>query len=136
MFPESRTLEHRSRKGGRQRLVIHETLKSPRTVVEGLFKVDHLEVLGINSEKGRRNRSMIQETLKVQRITIHKLFEDEFLEVLQVNTTETWVTPYKRYLSDGLLFTNRWEPFSSRLHSPDPHMCKRRSVCPHNGRAS
>jgi len=33
-----------SGKGGRQRSVIQETLKSPRTVVEGLSEVDHLEV--------------------------------------------------------------------------------------------
>jgi len=92
-----------SRKGGRQRLVIQETLKSCRTAVKGLFEVDHFEVLGISSRKGRKHQSMIQETLKVPRITTHELFEDEFLEVLQVNTTETWVPPYKRYLVDGLL---------------------------------
>ncbi|XP_068466247.1 uncharacterized protein [Phaseolus vulgaris] len=62
-----------------------------------------MEVLGIPLGKGRRHQLMIQETLKVPRITIHELFEDEFLEVLQGNTTKTWVTPYKRYLDDGLL---------------------------------
>ena len=46
---------------------------------------------------------MIQETLKVPRITTHGLWEDEFLEVLQVDTAKTWITPYKRYLANGLL---------------------------------
>ncbi|XP_068466354.1 uncharacterized protein [Phaseolus vulgaris] len=46
---------------------------------------------------------MIQETLKVLRITTYGLLGNEFLEVLRVNTTETWITPYKRYLVDGLL---------------------------------
>jgi len=46
---------------------------------------------------------MIQETLKIPKITIHELPEDESFEVLQINTTETWVTPYKCYLVDGLL---------------------------------
>jgi len=48
---------------------------------------------------------MIQETLKVPRITIHELLEDESLKILQIITTDTWVTPYKRYLADGLLPT-------------------------------
>ncbi|XP_068486998.1 uncharacterized protein [Phaseolus vulgaris] len=46
---------------------------------------------------------MTQETLKVPRITTYDLLGDEFLEVLQVDTTETWITPYKRYLANGLL---------------------------------
>ena len=29
--------------------------------------------------------------------------EEESLEVLQVNIVETWITPYQRYLVDGLL---------------------------------
>jgi len=37
------------------------------------------------------------------RITTCGLLGDEFLEVLQVDTTNTWMTPYKRYLDDGLL---------------------------------
>jgi len=46
---------------------------------------------------------MIQETLKVPRITAYGLLGDDFLEVLQVDTTETWITPYQRYLAHGLL---------------------------------
>jgi len=60
-----------SGKGGMQRLVVQETLKSPRTAAKRLSEVDHLEVLKISPEKGRKHQSMIQETLKVPRITIH-----------------------------------------------------------------
>jgi len=80
-------------KGGRQRIVIQETLKSPRTTVEGFSEDNHLEVLRISSGKRRMHRSMIQETLKVLRITTHGLLGDEFLEVLQVITIKTWITP-------------------------------------------
>jgi len=46
---------------------------------------------------------MTQETLKVPRITTYRLLGDEFLEVLQVDTTESWITPYQRYLAYWLL---------------------------------
>ena len=62
-----------SGKGSRQRSVIYETLKSPRTAEEGPTKDNHVEVLGINSGKGKRHRLMTQETLKVPRITTYKL---------------------------------------------------------------
>jgi len=92
-----------SGKGGWERQVIQETLKSPRTAVEGLSEVDHLEVLGTSSRKGRRHRSMIQETLKVPGISTHGLLGDESLEILYVDTIETWITTYKCYLADRLL---------------------------------
>jgi len=62
-----------------------------------------MEVLGISSGKEIRHRSMTQETLKVPRITTYGLLGDEFLEVFQVDSTETWITPYQRYLAYGLL---------------------------------
>jgi len=92
-----------SRKGGRQRSVIQETLKSPRTTAEGITEVSHVEVLGLSSEQGRRHRSLTQETLKVPRITTYGVIEEEFMEVLQVNVVETWMTLYQRYLTHGLL---------------------------------
>jgi len=92
-----------SGKGGRQRSVIQEILKSPRTAEGGPTEVSNMDVLGINSGIERRHCSMTQETLRVPRITTYGLWEDEFLEVLQVDTTETWITPYQRYLADGLL---------------------------------
>jgi len=92
-----------SGKGGRQRLVNQETLKSPRTVEGRTTEVSHVEVLEVSSEKGKRHWSMTQETLKVPRITTYGLLGDEFLGVLQVDTKETWMTHYKCYLVDGLL---------------------------------
>jgi len=94
---------------GRQRLVIQETLKSPRTVEGEPIEVSHMEVLGINSGKERRHRSMNHETLKVPRITTYGLLGDKFLEVLQVDTTKTWITPYQHYLADGLLVVEPME---------------------------
>jgi len=46
---------------------------------------------------------MIQETLKVLRIITHMLLAYELLEFLHVDIAETWITPYKCYLADGLL---------------------------------
>ena len=139
-------------KGVRQRSTIQETLKLSRTTAEGLFEVDHLEVLQISPEKGRKHRLMIRETLKVPRITIHELLEDEPFEVLQVNTIDTWLTPYKRYPANGLLpsepvgqdcqeehgsvYPERWEPILVRLYLPTPHLCKWRPMHPNNVRAS
>jgi len=78
-------------------------LKSPRTTTEGLKEVNHVEVLGVSSEQGKRHRLLTQETLEVPRITTYDVVEDDPLEVLQVNVVETWITPYQRYLADGLL---------------------------------
>jgi len=46
-----------SGKGGRQRSVIQETLRSPRTTAEGLTKVSHVKALVVSSEQRRRHRS-------------------------------------------------------------------------------
>jgi len=43
------------RKEDRQRSIIQETLKSPRTATKGLSEVDYLEVLKISLEKGRKH---------------------------------------------------------------------------------
>ena len=75
-FPREQNLLSKlasSGKRGRQRSVIQETLKSPRTAAKGLSEVDHMEVLKISLDKGRKHRSMIQETMKVPSITIHQV---------------------------------------------------------------
>jgi len=101
-----------SRKGGYQKLLIHETLNSPKITKEGLTEVSHVEVLWVSSGKGKRSRSMIQEILKVLRITTYGSLGDESLEVLHVDTIETWLIPYKRYLVDGLLLV---EPVEAKM---------------------
>jgi len=68
-----------------------------------------VEILGVSLGKGRRNRSLTQETLKVPSVTTYGLLGDEFLEVLQVDTIVTWITPYQRYLTDGLLLAEPTE---------------------------
>ena len=46
---------------------------------------------------------MVQETLKVPRIITCESLEDEHFEVMQVRVEEIYLTPYMRYLADGLL---------------------------------
>ena len=89
-----------SGKGGRQRTVIQETLKTPRA-----FVADHLVLqISKSTEKAARShRSLTQETLRSPRIRVCR---EEKVSVAQVYTThepDTWVTQYKRCLADGLL---------------------------------
>ena len=91
-----------SRKRGRQRSVIQETLKAPRTTEEGAREVQ-AKVLKISFMHGRSHRSLTQETLKVPRIVAYDIPVDELVVVLQVDIAETWITPYQCYLVDGLL---------------------------------
>jgi len=44
----------------------------------------------------------MQDTLKVPRISTYTLLGEESLEILQVDVIETWMTPYQRYLIDGI----------------------------------
>jgi len=90
-----------SGKGGRQRTIIHETLKTPRTfTTENLMGVHQ-----INMSRGgaRRHRSLTQETLKTPRVSTYPVLWKESLQVCLVEGGETWMTPYKRYLADGIL---------------------------------
>ncbi|XP_068504620.1 uncharacterized protein [Phaseolus vulgaris] len=64
--------------------------------------VDLLSKLA-SSRKGGRQRSVIQETLKLPRTAEEEPAEVSPVEILGVDTTETWITPYQRYLADGLL---------------------------------
>ena len=71
----------RSGKGGQQRSVIQETLKSPRTAADGTTKVSHVETLEVNLVKGRRYRSLTQEKLKVPKISIYGLSGDDMIPI-------------------------------------------------------
>ncbi|XP_068504128.1 uncharacterized protein [Phaseolus vulgaris] len=92
-----------SDKGGRQRSVIQETLKSPRTITDGAVEVSHVKTLMVSSVKGRMHRSLIQKMLKVPKLSAYRRRGEDSLEVLHVNVAETWMTPYRRYLVDGIL---------------------------------
>ena len=90
-----------SGKGGRQRTVIQETLKTPRT-----FSADNLVgVHQVNTSRGgtRSHRSLTQETLKTPRISTYPVLGEESLQVCLSEGGETWMTPYKHYLADGIL---------------------------------
>ena len=88
-----------SGKGNNQRSVIHETLKKPR-----MAKVDPTrEVLLINTRDGRSHRSLTQETLKVPRVGACEVLGEEVMTVSSGGTTDTWITPYQRYLADDLV---------------------------------
>jgi len=67
-----------SGKGGRQRSVIQETLKSPRTSVDGAAEVRHVEV---GSVKRRGHKSLTKETLKVPRISVYGLSGEDSLDL-------------------------------------------------------
>jgi len=75
-------------------------LKTPRTTTGCTKEVQQVSVL----EGGRRgHRSLTQETLEVPRVSTYDLPGGESLHVCLVDEGETWMTPYKRYLADGLL---------------------------------
>jgi len=89
-----------SGKGGRQRTVIQETLRTPRTTIGTVAEVHQ-----ISTSKGvkRSHRSLTQETLKMPRISTYTSSREESLHVCLVEGGETWMTLYRRYLAEGIL---------------------------------
>ena len=89
-----------SGKEGRQRTIIQETLRKPRTTTD-----DAAEVQQISTSKNvkRSHRSLTQETLKTPRISTYMLPGEESTQVCLVEGGETWMTPYQRYLAYGIL---------------------------------
>jgi len=59
-----------SGKGGRQRSVIQETLKVPRTTAGCAGEVQQVSIL---EGRGRGHRSLTQETLKVPKVSVYGL---------------------------------------------------------------
>ena len=90
-----------SGKGGRQRTVIQETLKTPQTFTADNWVVVHQ----VNTTRGgaMSHRSLTQETLQTPKIGIYPVLGEEAMQVCLVEGGETWMTPYKRYLTDGIL---------------------------------
>ena len=87
-------------KGGRQRTVIQETLKTPRA-----FVADHQVLQVCKSTEGiaRSHRSLTQETLRAPRVRAHPVKEVNTTRVCAVYQPNTWITPYQRYIADGVL---------------------------------
>jgi len=61
------------------------------------------EVLVVGAQGGRSYRSLTWETLKVPWVVACEALEEEVMTISQGSTTDTWITPYQRYLVDGLL---------------------------------
>ncbi|XP_068466373.1 uncharacterized protein [Phaseolus vulgaris] len=89
-----------SGKGGRQRTVIQETLKTARA-----FVADHQVLQICKSKEGmaRSHKSLSQETLRTPRVRAHPVGEIKMTQVCAVHEPDTWITPYQRYIADGLL---------------------------------
>ena len=92
-----------SGKGGRQRTVIQETLKTPQT-----FVVDNkVGIHQVSTFRGRArsHRSLTQETLRTPNVNTYSisLGEGDPMQVCTIEEGDTWMTPYRRYLADGIL---------------------------------
>ncbi|XP_068478292.1 uncharacterized protein [Phaseolus vulgaris] len=89
-----------SGKGGRQRTVTQETLKTPRA-----FVADHQVLQVCKSMKGmtRSHKSLTQETLRTSRVRAHPVGEAKMTQVCAIHEPDTWITPYQRYMADSVL---------------------------------
>ncbi|XP_068476757.1 uncharacterized protein [Phaseolus vulgaris] len=92
-----------SGKGGRQRTVIQETLKTSRTFVAD----NRVDVLQISAFKGRSrsHRSLTQDTTRAPSISVYPTSPEEKdpMQVCALEEGDTWMMPYKRYIADGIL---------------------------------
>jgi len=90
-------------KGGKQRTVIQETLKTSRKIVAD----NRVDVLHISTTRGkpRSHRSLIQDTTRTPRISTYAASPEgeKCLQVCALEEGDTWMTPYRRYIADGIL---------------------------------
>jgi len=91
-----------SSKGGRQRTVIQETLKAPRKFVAD----NRVNVLHISASKGKpeSHRSLTQETARAPSVSVYSASPTggDLMQVCALEEGDTWMTPYRRYLVDGI----------------------------------
>jgi len=89
-----------SGKGDKQRTVIQETLKTPRTTANNLAEFQQISTLeGVR----RSHRLLTQETIKTPKISVYPVAGEMSSQVYQVESRETWMTPYQHYLTDEVL---------------------------------
>jgi len=92
-----------SGKGGRQRNVIQETLKTPRKFVAD----NRVDVLHVSTTRGklRSHRSLSQDTARASCISTFPTSpeEEKGVQVCALEEGDTWMMPYRRYLADGIL---------------------------------
>ena len=89
-----------SGKGGRQRTVIQEILKTPRA-----FVADHqvLQICRSMERLARSHRSLTQETLRTPRVRAHPVGEAKMTQICAIHEPDIWITPYQRYMADSVL---------------------------------
>ncbi|XP_068503883.1 uncharacterized protein [Phaseolus vulgaris] len=92
-----------SGKGGRQRTVIRDTLKTPRKFVAD----NRVDVLHVSTTRGkpRSHRSLSQDTMRAPCISTYATSpeEEKGVQVCALEEGDTWMTPYRRYLADEIL---------------------------------
>ena len=88
------------KQGSKQRTIIQETLRTPWTTTDNTAEVQQ-----ISTPEGvkRSHRSLTQETLKTPKISMYALSREDSMHVCLIEGTETWMTPYRHYLADGIL---------------------------------
>jgi len=98
-----------SGKRDRQRTVIQETLRTPRTTTDRTTEVQQ-----VSTSEGVKisHWSLTQETLKTPKISAYDLSREELLHVCLIEEGETWMTPYRRYLANRVLLL---EPAEARV---------------------
>ena len=92
-----------SGKGGRQRTVIQETLKMSRKFVAN----NRVDVLHVSTTRGKpkSHQSLIQDTARVASISVYPASpeEEDPMQVYILEEGDIWMTPYRRYIVDGIL---------------------------------
>ena len=51
----------------------------------------------------RSHRSLTQETLRTPRVRAHLVGEVKMMQVCAIHESDTWITPYQRYMADRVL---------------------------------
>ena len=92
-----------SGKGGRQRTVIQEILRTPRKFVAD----NRVDVLHVSTTRGkpRNHRSLSQDTARAPCISTYATSpeEEKGVQVCALEEGDTWMTPYRRYIANGIL---------------------------------
>jgi len=97
--------------------MIQETLKTPRTfVADNMVGVHQIST---DREKVRSHRSLTQETLRTPSVSAYPVSvgEGDPIQVYVVEEGDTWMTPYKRYLADGILSLDPEEGKKIKINS-------------------
>ena len=105
-----------------------------------------MDVLQISAFKGRprSHRSLIQDTARAPSISVYPASpkEEDPMQVCVLEEGDTWMTPYRRYIADGILpaepeegkkikrnsawYPRGWSTVQTRVHALDLDMRKRR----------